>query len=300
LARELKGEKGMSSKAVNGWLPRLLPVLLALCAPLAVAAQEGDPYTLEAIGSANGVLKAQWMDLRVEQVEVLSVGQAYASTRVHRQPFRWVSGDARRAADGSRLTYLVRGTPERAASGLSAGDAETAISHAMAAWSSDVCLGKVGLVKRPDMGQDPDIFDAQLGFGEPGDWRAADVVLGGWMPPEFFDAVVPAGGRTVLALSVTFVFVGPDGQPTDVDRDGSIDTAANEIYFNEGFDWSVDGTHGFDVRTVALHEIGHSLGLVHVAPPYAAVMSPVYTGTLSELTPRDHAALCSIWSSWPR
>lgn len=285
----------MSRKA-NVWLP----VVLAFCAPLAVAAQEGDPYTLQAIDSANGVLKAQWMDLRIEQVEFLSADQARDKVKLHYQPSRWVAGDARRAADGNRLTYLVHVPAERTPAGLSAGDAETAISHAMAAWSSDSCMKKVGVVKRPDAAADPDIFDAQLGFGEAGDWRAADVVFAGWMPPAFFDAVVAGGGRSVLALSVTFIFVGPDGEPTDVDLDGSIDTAASEVYFNDGFDWSVDGSPGFDVRTAALHEIGHSLGLGHVDPSHTSAMNPVYAGPVAGLASKDHSALCPLWASWPR
>jgi hypothetical protein len=288
-------ERGDMNKTTT-WLP----MMLALCAPLALAAQDGDPYTLQAIGNANGGLKAQWMDLRVEQIEVLSVGASHASARLHRQAFRWVPGDVRRAADGSHMTYLVDGAPDLAPAGLSALDAEAAIGSAVAAWGADSCLANVVVVHRPYTGQDPDIFDAQMGFGGFGNWRAADVVLGGWRPSAFFDAVVPDGGRTVLALSVTFVFVGPDGEPTDVDRDGAIDTAANEIYFNDGFYWSVNGAPGFDVRTVALHELGHALGIGHLGPPPEAVMNPVYDAAHSALQPLDHAALCATWASWPR
>jgi hypothetical protein len=39
-----------------------LPAVLALCAPLASMAQEGDPHTLQAIHDAHRGLKAQWMD----------------------------------------------------------------------------------------------------------------------------------------------------------------------------------------------------------------------------------------------
>jgi hypothetical protein len=256
-------------------------------------AQEGDPYTIQAINDANGVLKAQWMDLRVEQVEVLSVDQGRPSARLHRQPFRWVTNDARRAADGNHLTYLVQ------QSGVSR-EAEAAVDRAMATWSADSCLGKALVVKRPDTGIDARIFDAHFGYGGYGDWRAADVVLGGWLPPSFFDAVVTDGGHTVLAVSVTFIFVGPDGQPTDLDRDGFLDTAASEIYFNDGFDWTAGGGKGFDVQTVALHELGHSLGIGHIGPPPTAVMNPVYAGVRPDLLSLDHAALCSAWASWPR
>jgi hypothetical protein len=277
-----------------------LPVVLALCAPATLAAQEGDPFTLKVINDANSVLKAQWMDLRVEQVEVLSLSQGRAAARLHLQPYRWVANDARRAADGAHLTYLFdreRGVPAGAA--VTPGQAEAAVDRAMSTWGMAPCLSRVGFAKRPFTGADVTVFDAQLGYGGSGDWRAADVVIGGWMPPAFFDAVVPDGGRAVLALSVTFIFVGPDGQPTDLDRDGNMDTAASEIYFNDGFSWAVNGGPGFDIQTVALHELGHSLGLGHLGPPPTAVMNPVYAGPRPSLRPLDQVALCGVWASWP-
>jgi hypothetical protein len=249
----------------------------------------------------NGTLRGMWMDLRVEQVEVLTVGQGQASSRLHRQPFRWVAGDPRRDADGNRLTYMVDMADIVRSSTLPASTAEAAIDRAMATWSQDTCLQKVGVVKRPWDGGDPDIFDASYGYGAFGNFRAADVVFAGWLPPEFFDAVVsPGSSHSVLALSVTFVFVGPDGEPTDIDRDGNMDTASNEIYFNSAFSWGAGGAEKtFDVESVALHELGHALGIGHIGPPPTAVMNPVYDGTRTGLLPLDHAALCAAWAGWP-
>lgn len=277
-----------------------LPAMLVLCALPAMAA-EGDPYTLQTMQGFNGVLRGMWMDLRVEQVEALTIGHKQPIIRLHRQPFRWVAGDYRRDADGDRLTYMVDMADVISSKTLPAEAAEAAIDRAMATWSEDTCLQKVGVVKRPWDGGDPDIFDASYGYGGFGDSRAADVVFAGWLPPDFFDAVIgPCSSHTVLALSVTFIFVGPDGKPTDVDGDGYMDTAVNEIYFNSAFPWAADeAAHAIDVESVALHEIGHALGIGHFGPLPTAVMNPVYDGPRTSLFPTDHASLCSSWASWP-
>lgn len=276
-----------------------LGTLCLLAAAPAVRAQEGDPYTLQTMTDFNGGLKALWMDLRVEQIEVLGFGSGRASSRLHGQPFRWVANDTRRNADGSRITYLVDRF-DLADSGLPASSAEAAIDRAMNTWGAQPCLRRARVVKRPDTGADADIFDSMFGYGGFGDYRLADIVHAGWMPPAFFDEVVgPGGGTTVLAFSVTFVFVGADGNPTDVNQDGYLDTAANEIYYNAGFSWLLGAGNGIDLESAALHEVGHSLGLGHVGPPLDAIMNPVYDGVDRYPRPIDMAALCSVWGRWP-
>lgn len=275
-----------------------LGAAITLLAPVAVRAQEGEPYTIETMQEYNWELKALWMDLRVEQIEVLTLGQGRASSRLHSQPFRWVANDFRRRADGANLSYLVdtRGI----SASLDPFAAEASLDRATQSWASQSCLNGAAVVKRVDTGEDADIFDALQGYGDYGNWRLADVVHGGFMPPSFFDAVNgPGSGDTILAFSVTFVFVGPDGQPSDINRDGYLDTAANEIYYNDGFSWLLDSKGGIDLESVALHEVGHSLGLGHVGPPLEAIMNPVYAGVNRSLRPLDTAALCSVWARWP-
>jgi hypothetical protein len=277
--------------------------LIALALPLPLHAQHDDPYTITTMDELNGGLKALWMDIQVEveQIEFLSVDKGRSSIRVHRQPVRWVPYDLRRNADGSRLTYLVD-LDDMAGSGLETGAAEAAIDRAMAGWTGEKCFAKrVEVVKRPHGGADPDLFDSIFGFGGLGDYRLADIVHAGWLPPSFFEAVGgPGAGETVVAFSVTFVFLGEDGEPTDVDRDGQLDTATSEIYYNSGFSWLLEKDGGIDLESVALHELGHSLGIGHIEDPIQAVMNPVYAGLRRSLNPVDGAMLCSVWSSWPK
>lgn len=287
---------------------------LALLDPAISRAQEasqgeGDPYVLAVMNDFNRTLRAEWMDLRVqvEQIELLAVGGERSGGHLHREPFRWVPNDPRRGAATAvakpPLTYRIDLSEGLGSIGQSAAETEAAVDRAMATWGSDSCFKKVSLFKRPDDGADADLFDSLFGYGSFGDYRVADVVHAGWLPPDFFEQVAgPGGGESVVALSVTFIFVGLDGAPTDLDRDGYMDAAHSEIYYNQGFAWMIDATAGqIDVESVALHEIGHALGIGHITTgSQPAVMNPVYSGQRTRLRPNDHAALCSIWASWGR
>lgn len=52
------------------------------------------------------------------------------------------------------------------------------------------------------------------------------------------------------------------------------------MHFDEDENWkenSPDLSQGVDFYTVALHELGHSLGLAH-SPTYSSIMFPYYKG----------------------
>lgn len=72
-------------------------------------------------------------------------------------------------------------------------------------------------------------------------------------------------------------------------------TAAGDIHFDTGDTWKIGfGGPGFDIFFVALHEIGHAIGLDHTGVPNS-VMNPSYTETLNGLQPDDIAGAQFIY-----
>jgi hypothetical protein len=298
------------------------PVLLAAALgiafatfPASVGGQSGtgDPAVLALMERINAQLDRAGLNIAVEQIEFFTFGQARPSNRIHQQPFRWVAGDPRRLASGDNITYLVDQSDGATSSGLTSAQTEQAIDLAFATWNASKALTKVELVKRPDTGADPDIFDSFFrGFGREGNPFLADIVNAGWLPREFFEeAGGPGGGRGILAFSVTFIFEDDNGNPTDINGDNYLDTALNEVYYNDTFGkartdrvnnpWRINQPlPAIDVETVALHENGHSLGLGHFGPPPTAVMNPVYGGVRHLPFAADVAGMSAVWDSWPQ
>lgn len=277
--------------------------------PTFAAASNQDDPVVQRMKQINAQLASQGLGIAVEAIEYLTIGQGRPSNRIHAQPFRWVPNDARRLADGENITYLVDQSDGATASGLTNAQTELAIDDALTTWSDDHALRKVTIVKRADSGADPDIFDFFFGFGGFGNPFLADIVDAGWLPAAFFAAVTGAPNN-VLAFSVTFIFVDANGNPTDINGDSYLDTALNEVYYNDRFGepgtpragnpWGINvNLPGIDVETVALHENGHSLELGHFGPPPSAVMNPVYAGIRHVPFASDDAGMNAVWGSWP-
>lgn len=304
-------------------VPRFWPILGIVIVLLAVAiispaaskrssqSGESDPDVLALMQEINEALAAQGLNIAVEEIELFTIGQGRPSNRIHQQDTRWVAGDTRRAASGDDITYLVDSSDGATASGLSSAQTSAAIDSEKTTWDNEKCLKKVDLVKRADTGADPDILDFFFGFGGFGNPFLADIVHAGWLPRAFFGAVtgMPDG---VLAFTATFIFVDViSGIPTDINGDNYLDTALNEVYYNDTFGtpgepragnpWGIDiALPGIDVETVSLHENGHALGIGHFGPPPAAVMNPVYAGIRQSPFPIDHAGMCTVWGGWPK
>jgi hypothetical protein len=271
----------------------------------------GGPETIAKMEEINRQLKERGLRISVEAIEYFTIGNGRPSNRIHQQPFRWVPNDARRLADGENITYLVDQSDGATASGLTNAQTEPVLDAALLTWDNDKPLSKVDIIKRADGGADPDIFDSFFGFGGFGNPFLADIVQAGWLPRAYFEAVGgPGGGRGILAFSVTFIFTEEDGTPTDINGDNHLDTALNEVYYNNTFGdpgndrvgnpWRINqALPAIDVQTVGLHENGHSLELGHFGPPPAAVMNPVYAGIRLTPLPTDNAGMHAVWSSWP-
>jgi len=297
--------KRVGIRFIASFLPVFL-VSIGLLVPTAAVAQAGygDPAVLAKMQEINRQLCAQGLNLAVEAIEFFIIGGQRPSARIHQQGSRYVPNDSRRNAQGTEITYWVDPRLGNTVSGLNNDKTEAAINQAMATWGHNKGLKKTNIIKRTysDPNIDPTVFDDYLDKKPILPPYVADIVHAGWWPKEFFElAVGPGGGDSILAFTVTFIFIDGSLNPTDVNGDHYLDTAFTEIYYNDNFPWGVevDLSQGIDVETVALHESGHALGLGHFGPPPVAVMNAVYAGKRQAPLPIDDAGLFILWGSWP-
>ena len=68
-----------------------------------------------------------------------------------------------------------------------------------------------------------------------------------------------------------------------------MDSFGGDIHFDDDENWIENSTNlldGVDFYSVALHELGHSLGLAH-SPVYASIMFPYYKGPIQNTLDYD-------------
>lgn len=100
-------------------------------------------------------------------------------------------------------------------------------------------------------------------------------------------------------------FVGEHGDGIPFDGPGGVlahtflpcgSGRAGQCHFDDSENWTTSGTGGIDLQTVALHETGHTFGLLHSSVS-GAVMAPTYSGVKRVLTQDDISGIRSIYGS---
>jgi hypothetical protein len=300
----------------------------------------------------NARLARAGSDLRIARADVLYEAKAYdaesptaifANNRTHRLPYQWVAGDPRR--DGrTGVTYAIDpvlrttafGIPNLPAIEVDGGgfrqstqaELEAHIEEAIGSWRDRACAdAPIQRVSVP-AGTDPDQLDEffLLGQGPGANYaQPSDIVQAGWLPPEFFDAIVEGGADAILGVAFTLWFTDDQGTAdpgddvdTDIDGDGRFDTGLVEIYYNPTFIWTSRGAPGgfIDFYSVITHETGHALGLAHFGKVFVtkkdaadgiqiadvkyapkALMNAVYVTGRDEIAGSDNASFCQVWAS---
>jgi hypothetical protein len=267
--------------------------------------------------NVNGELEGLGVDYRVGMTEYYTAADEVGKTVFVKDignkqlSFHFVPGDPRRAnwsgpvGPGDDITWDSDTVLGDAGPGLI--PTQTAIGNAMSTWDGLKCSNLP--LTGPGVGGDLGVVEYLVSGSTSGSpFTAADVVHAGFGTP--VDAILPP---PIIAATFTAFFIDViSGNPTDIDNDGTVDTAFREIYYTAHFTWGINTNLPIDVETVALHEVGHGLsqahfgqlfrtdanGKFHFAP--RAVMNAGYTGIQQQLRGTDKAGHCSIWASWPK
>ena len=294
----------------------VLFLALSLCFSLSLAAQDNElTVARQMIDQANAQLAATGSSLRIVKADFFVRGYGVPAFRGLRNGSKWPY---------RTLTYIVDGSDMTA--DVPAGAAAAAVVSAFDTWNAvqntditanqaaddgsnfDVLDGTF----HPVTGQCLTIFDLtspNLDLGAGQIYPAADIVVGGWLPSNYFSSCL--GSNSILGVTWTFA----DG---DANADHYVDNLYVEQFFNDGFAWVTSGSTFLgtteDIETVVVHEHGHAFGLDHTGGPNPnepfklqpngkvfdpeAVMNPYYLGgEKRSLFPIDTAALRTLYAN---
>jgi len=241
----------------------------------------------------------------------------------------WVKGDPRRDgrlgvtyAFGSNTAIAPTTRDPNGSNVRLVSKAEQAayIDEAMSAWRALTCSSKPITKVAVPAGTDPDLFDELVNEVAPSANYAtpADIVQSGWQPAAWFRALVGGtAGNSILGVTIPFGFIDGEGNFTDIDRDGKVDLALVEIFYNDRFYWGNGAPNVVDFYSILTHESGHGLGLGHFGKvfitksdaadglaisdvkyaPYA-LMNAVYVTGRNEIAGSDNSQFCAIWAGF--
>jgi len=234
----------------------------------------------------------------------------FANDRTHTTGYRFVANDPRRISTGHAIRQVTWAPLAGALTSTGLVDSRPAINASFGTWNAMKCADVT--VTQGTLPANV-IPSAVLGLG--GFINAPqlnDINTVGFVPGSIFDAAFgPGASQSILGVTIPFVYIDENGDPTDIDQDGNADLAFAEIWYNADFMWTTTGTgNDIDIETVALHENGHALGLGHfgkiavntsagklqVSP--RAVMNAIVLGTLRKPLGTDNGSFCQVWANW--
>ncbi|MEL4456495.1 hypothetical protein [Lutimonas vermicola] len=279
-------------------------------------ATKGESSPMDFMVVINQALQSQGISVQ------LSVIESYGSDGTGNTVYFNDRGNKQLAADFvpfdpnrggfSDIAYARDGTEGFTSSGLSQIDTDGAILNAMNTWNNVSCSSGLVLTNLGASPFDLGYVQAIVSGGASGSFFFTDIMHSGFNT-EVTDAVFGPGSNV---LGVTFTFIWGDYDengdfiPSDIDNNRKNDVAFRDIYYNDAYPWSVDGS-GIDVETVVLHESGHGLSQAHFGKLFQgeknekfhfaprALMNAGYTGIQRTIGESDNAGHCSNWAQWP-
>jgi hypothetical protein len=252
-----------------------------------------------------------------------------ANNRARSLGVEWVKGDPRRGGNAG-VTYAFGSNtaiapttrdPNGSNVRLVTPAAQAAyVDEAMSAWRNVGCSSKPITKVAIPAGTDPDILDQLiLGQAPSANYATpADIVHSGWQLASWFRTLAGGtAGNSIIGVTMFFGFTDADGNFTDIDRNGKVDLALSEMFYNDRFFWGNGAPNVVDFYSILTHESGHALGLNHFGKvfitkrdasdgisiadikyaPYA-LMNAVYVTGRNEIVGTDVSSFCSIWSSF--
>src|SRR5262245_11530112 len=126
---------------------------------------------------------------------------------------------------------------------------------------------------------------ANINFSRVGD-NGAPLGVSGNMQNDSRFGDIRIGGYAMTGNILAYAFLPPPANGG---------TSAGDIFFNTSMSWQIDGTT-YDLMTVAIHELGHALGMSH-SDIGTAVMWPSYTAAKQVLATDDVSGIRVIYNS---
>ena len=169
------------------------------------------------------------------------------------------------------------------------GNVDAAITSAFNTWAAVDVNDKLSFNRLSDNGGNYDVFDGSgASLDQGADWTYANITIGGWLPASYFESLAPGGGAGILAVSISGKLRGGGSKKP---------LWTNDVYLNEFFNWSTNpGAGEFDIETVVLHEVGHSIGFGH-EDTQPSVLQSFYDEVNRSLSTTDEEGVLDLYAA---